>query len=112
MVFSHFGEGSRIYPVPVDSIAAGACIGLLAAAAISSAQTVIDLLPPAVEAVLVAFHTGLRTMETRDYVERAPSTANWCMVVAAPDEHMVSAAIEDYARAKVRDIRLVMVGIR
>ncbi|KAJ9668079.1 hypothetical protein H2201_001885 [Coniosporium apollinis] len=97
---SYFGEGSRIYPVPVDSIAAGACIGLLAAAAISSAQTVIDLLPPAVEAVLVAFHTGLRTMETRDYIERSPSTANWCMVVAAPDEYMVSAAIEDYSRAK------------
>ncbi|KAF8466315.1 polyketide synthetase PksP [Kalaharituber pfeilii] len=85
----YFGEGSRTYPDAASSYAIGLCTGLLAAAAISAARTVVELVPAAVEAVLVAFRTGLRTIDARNLVEQETHAASssWSVVVSLQEQH-------------------------
>src|SRR5699024_12810178 len=58
----HFGEGSNPYPTAGNSYCLGLCTGSFAAAAISTSQTLSELIPAGVEAVLTAFRTALRSL--------------------------------------------------
>ena len=55
----YYGEGSRPFPSADNTYLVGICTGSFAAAAISTSQTLSELIPAGVEAVLVAFRTGL-----------------------------------------------------
>ncbi|KAK3368613.1 polyketide synthase [Podospora didyma] len=57
----YYGTGARSYPSPSDTILIAPCTGGFAAAAISSSQTLTDLIPLAVEAVIAAFRTALQS---------------------------------------------------
>ncbi|PYI09332.1 ketoacyl-synt-domain-containing protein [Aspergillus sclerotiicarbonarius CBS 121057] len=61
----HFGQGARAYPAPENTYLVGACTGAFAVAAIATSQTLAELVPAAVEAVIVAFRTALRSMVLR-----------------------------------------------
>ncbi|KAL4912427.1 ketoacyl-synt-domain-containing protein [Aspergillus aurantiobrunneus] len=61
----YFGQGSRSYPPPDTTYLVGACTGSLAAAAISTSRSLAELLPAAVETVIVAFRVGLRCLTLR-----------------------------------------------
>ena len=70
----------------------GLCIGLLSAAAISAARTVVELLPAAVEAVVIAFRIGLRTHESRNLLGRASEVnTSWSAIVGMPEEQALAA---------------------
>jgi len=99
---SYYGEGSKSYPLAAETHISGLCTGLLAAAAISSSKAVADLLPAAIEAVLIAFRTGLRTMEVRDRICQQSSTMpSWSVVIAGLDEKNAVTGLKEFSHSKV-----------
>ncbi|KAL9101302.1 MAG: hypothetical protein Q9163_003414 [Psora crenata] len=82
------GDGSRPYPNPSETAVLGLCTGSFAAAAISTSTSVFELLPVAVETVLIAFRTGLRSIEVRDDIERGSETASpvWSVIVGMHED--------------------------
>lgn len=70
------------YPLPGEACTLGLCTGTLAAAAISCCRSISELLPVAIQTVLVAFRTGLCVLDVRSRIE-APigSSPAWSMVV-------------------------------
>ena len=85
----------------------GLCTGSLAAAAISASRSVFELVPAALEAVLVAFRTGLRSVEARQDIEpnARDMSSNWSMILGI-QEGEASRALREYVEATVRDPRL------
>ncbi|KAM3080825.1 hypothetical protein ACMFMF_002740 [Clarireedia jacksonii] len=79
------------YPVPGEACVLGLCTGTLASAAISSCRSVSDLLPVAIETVLIAFRTGLCVLDVRNRHESSRDGSSWSMVVGGSSS---SAAIE------------------
>ena len=82
MILSYFGtaDGNE-YPRENRDQAVGYCTGLLAAAAISCSSSLQELLPLAVEVVLVAFRIGLLAFETRNRLESESSeSASWAAI--------------------------------
>lgn len=65
----------------------GTCTGTFAAAAISSARSLSELVPAGIEAVIVAFRTALRSLILRDDIEpiNDVSTSSWSVVVSAQE---------------------------
>ena len=97
----YFGEGSRQYPHYSNSYAMGLCTGSFAAAAISTCQTISELLPAAVEAVLVAFRTGLRSFEARNDIEpRSVASPVWSAIVGIQEEQAAS-ILDAFSKEKV-----------
>ncbi|PSN72911.1 conidial pigment polyketide synthase PksP/Alb1 [Corynespora cassiicola Philippines] len=95
---SHYGQSTQKYPSPAESHIVGVCTGLLSSAAISTSQTWAELFPAAIEAVLLAFRTGLRTTQVRNDIEQ-PSvhSQSWSMIVplTAQRANMVLDAFEE-----------------
>lgn len=97
----YYGEGSRRYPHGSNSHAIGLCTGSFAAAAISVSQTISELIPAAIEAVLVAFRTGLRSFEARNDIEhRSLASPVWSMIVGMQEEQ-ACAALHAFSKTKV-----------
>ena len=91
------------YPQLATSYLTGLCIGLLPAVAISTANTVVELLPAAIQAVLIAFRTGLRTWETRNFLAQGSEDAElrpWSVIVAL-QETPAKAALEQFCQSNV-----------
>ena len=80
----------------------GICTGSFAAAAISTSQTLSELVPAGVEAVLVAFKTGLRSLEVRDDVETpiADASRSWSVVLSI-EEAQATKIVETFVSKKV-----------
>lgn len=112
MSVRYHAEGSRPYPRPSDSFAIGLCTGSLAAAAVSACRTVLDLVEAGVEAVLVAFRTGLRSVEVRDDigVNAQDASMGWSMILGTNKEQAqqglqrYACSIVCYQRAAVGSI--------
>ncbi|KFY41333.1 hypothetical protein V494_03051 [Pseudogymnoascus sp. VKM F-4513 (FW-928)] len=79
----YFGEGSGLYPSATDSYCLGLCAGGFAAAAISTSQTLAELIPAGVEAVLAAFRTALCSLVVRSNIEEPSNNTHqsWSAVV-------------------------------
>ena len=86
------GDGSRPFPCSSDTVVLGLCTGSLAAAAISTSTNILDLLPVAVEAVLIAFRIGLRSIEVRDDIERGSQSASpvWSVIVGMEENRALT----------------------
>ncbi|KAF6235869.1 hypothetical protein HO173_006065 [Letharia columbiana] len=85
-------HGDILTARPVHAV--GLCTGSFAAAAISTSQTIAELLPAAIEAVLVAFRTGLGSFEARNDIEpRSVVPPIWPVIVGMQEEQ--AAAILD-----------------
>lgn len=82
----------------------GLCTGSLAAAAISTSRSVFELVPAALEAVLVAFRTGLRSVEVRQDIEpnALDTSSSWSMIVGI-QEGQASLALREHVKATVCD---------
>ncbi|KAK1147826.1 Type I Iterative Polyketide synthase (PKS) [Aspergillus melleus] len=65
LFIKHLEDGSSPYPTD-HTYVIGACTGCFAAAAISTSRTLTELVPAAVEAVLVALQTAVRALTLRD----------------------------------------------
>ena len=103
----YYGEGSKPYPHPSNSFVIGLCTGSLAAAAISASRSVFELVPAAIEAVLVAFRTGLRSVEIRQDIEPndQSTSPSWSMILAIQEEQ-ASLALRNHVKVTVRNSRI------
>ncbi|KAL8783768.1 MAG: hypothetical protein Q9213_004384 [Squamulea squamosa] len=84
--------------VSSNVVVAGLCTGLLTGVAIASAPVLLDLLPLAVEVVLIAFRVGAyvhRTALQLDILE-ADSNNNWSTVVGNATEGEAHAALDKF----------------
>lgn len=82
----------------------GLCTGSFATAAISTSQTIVELIPAGVEAVIHAFWTGLHSFKLQRDLERSlsPTPRSWSAVVALPEQRAAD-LIENFVLEKVRD---------
>lgn len=81
------------------------CTGQLAACAVSSASTVVELVPLAVQAVVIAFRTGLQVTKTRELLENgADKNKNWSYIVPKLDAALAAARIEQFSESAVGSI--------
>jgi naphtho-gamma-pyrone polyketide synthase len=98
----YHGDGSRPYPSSSDTIILGLCTGSIAAAAISTSTSVFELIPAAVEAVLIAFRTGLRSIVVRDDIEEVSQDASsvWSVIVGMERNQAIQ-ELENFSTAKV-----------
>ncbi|KAF2706517.1 polyketide synthase module [Pleomassaria siparia CBS 279.74] len=79
---SHYGQSTEKYPSPAECHIVGVCTGLLSSAAISTSQTWAELFPAAIEVVLLAFRTGIRTTQVRNDIEEPTAgSQSWSMIV-------------------------------
>jgi naphtho-gamma-pyrone polyketide synthase len=98
----YFAEGSRPFPSAANSYLVGLCTGSFAAAAISTSQTISELVPAAIEAVLTAFRTGLCSLELRNDIESPVHdiSRSWSAVVSA-EEAQAAECIQTFSSANV-----------
>jgi naphtho-gamma-pyrone polyketide synthase len=81
--------------VAANSYAIGLCTGSFAAAAISTSQTISELIPAALEAVLVSFRTGLVSIGARNDIEQTSQGAPiWSAIVALKEQEAIAAVNE------------------
>jgi hypothetical protein len=86
----------------VDTRIVGICTGLLAAAAISTSKSLAELIPKAVDTVLLAFRIGLHAESMSDtIVGHDKSAKSWSLVLGMREDD-ASAAISSFLQAKVR----------
>ena len=100
--FRCHSDGSRPYPDSSETSLLGLCTGSLAAAAISTSTTVFELIPAAVEAVLVAFRTGLRSIEIRNSIEECSQQPSpvWSVIVGMEEKQALK-ELNAFLAAKV-----------
>jgi hypothetical protein len=82
MVKRQHSQGILPYPTPENSHLLGVGIGALAAAAISSSEDIISLIPAAVRAIRVALHVGLRADQEAQSIQGPITSESWAMTVA------------------------------
>ncbi|KAL4784871.1 beta-ketoacyl synthase [Aspergillus varians] len=88
-----FDDPAVPYPRFNDSYVLGVCTGSLAASAISCSASLSELLPIAVQAVIVAFRLGLCAQDVRDRLEvsDANRTQSWSVVSDLPADDVAIA---------------------
>ncbi|KAK1751945.1 polyketide synthase for naphthopyrone YWA1 [Echria macrotheca] len=97
---SYYGDGSRTYPTGQSQVLLGMCTGQLAASAVAAASTVVELVPLAVEAVVIAFRTGLQVTKTRQLLENGPDrNKNWSFIVPKMPADVAAARIEQFSQS-------------
>ena len=80
----------------------GACTGLIAASAIASAKSLTALLPLAVEAVRIAFRTGLYVGDVAERLEGSHDACkSWSTVVATSEKSAAEEAINKFNEVHV-----------
>ncbi|KAI1363172.1 polyketide synthase for naphthopyrone YWA1 [Xylaria arbuscula] len=88
----YYGDGCREYPSGPNHVVVGMCTGQLAASTIASASSVGELVSLAVQAVVIAFRTGIHVTNTRDLVSNdTDKTQNWSYI--APKLPVETAAL-------------------
>lgn len=104
-----FEDVGKPYPRTDDSYVLGLCTGSLAAAAISSSSSLSELLPIAVQTVLIAFRLGLCALDMRDRLEMWTKDRGqpWSVVISDLEPQSAVAVIKEFCEANVRSPRYV-----
>lgn len=96
------------YPSLQEACLLGLCTGSLAAAAISCSGSILELLPVAVETVLVAFRTGMCVLDVRNRIESSnESSFSWSIVVSGLE---AVEAVRRFCQEKVRNYLILLQG--
>lgn len=105
----YYGQGRRTYPYPTSTYLTGACAGSFAVAAISTSQSIGELLAPAVEAVIVAFKTANYSLNLGNDLGLSACTGSksWSVVVGV-QESEVAQLVRSFNTAKVRPMMFIL----
>lgn len=98
-------EGGFSYPTSQHSKLLGLCTGTFAAAAISCSQDLVQLIPAAVHAVVVALHTGLRSQQESLSVDSKTLPPQYSMVVLGASESEIVPLLERFNLRNVSPIK-------
>ncbi|GIZ46262.1 hypothetical protein CKM354_000939400 [Cercospora kikuchii] len=94
----------EVYPQANDSYVLGVCTGSLAAAAVASSTSLSQLLPLAVQTVLVAFRLGLCATHMRDLLLSSSDpeviAQSWSTVLPKIDPARATEAIDEFCSGK------------
>lgn len=95
-------EGGLEYPTASDTHLLGLCTGAFAAAAVSCSRSLVELLPIAVQTVLVAFRTGLCASRIGNCIEpTATGSREWSILVPGMDSQTVEDSLAKFSATKV-----------
>lgn len=89
------------YPMGSDSCIIGLCTGQLASAAVSSSRTVGELVPVAVQTVVLALRLGSTVIKVRDLVESNGPSPSWSVLVSGIREPEAQQLIQGFAQTHV-----------
>ncbi|KAF7180566.1 hypothetical protein CNMCM7691_009857 [Aspergillus felis] len=93
--------GSFIRWVHFTDSSSGLCTGAFAAAAVSCSRSLVELLPIAVQTVLVAFRTGLCAGRIGNCIEpTSTGSREWSILVAGMDSQTVEDALAQFSATK------------
>ncbi|PLB48450.1 conidial pigment polyketide synthase PksP/Alb1 [Aspergillus steynii IBT 23096] len=95
-ISEHDGFG-RTYPSPTETCMSGLCTGALAAAAVSCCKTVSELIPVAVQTVIVALRTGQCALNAANAVDQ--SEGNWSTVLTGLSQQEVSDRLQEFSNS-------------
>lgn len=102
MFYSHYGDLGHAYPSSSDSVIIGLCVGLLSSAAVSSSKTIGELIPIAVETVVLALRLGLCVHTVRKLVDTGnSSSSSWSALVSGINESEASDKIQEFSSQQV-----------
>lgn len=102
MFYSHYGDLGHAYPSSSDSVIIGLCTGLLPSAAVSSSKTVGELIPIAVETVVLALQLGLCVHTVRKLVDTGnSSSSSWSALVSGINEGEALEKIRELSSQRV-----------
>lgn len=88
------------YPQPSDSYLAGICTGTLAAAAISYSRSLSELVPVAVQTVIISFRAGLLAAEIGTQVALNDKTgASWAVIYPGLSVEEANSVIKDFSES-------------
>ncbi|KAJ5150806.1 type I iterative polyketide synthase [Penicillium canariense] len=94
-------EGGLEYPTASNTYLLGLCAGAFAAAAVSCSRSLVELLPIAVQTVVVAFRTGLCAGRIGNCIEpTATGSREWSILVAGMDSQTVEDTLEQFSATK------------
>ena len=84
----------------------GICTGSIAAAAVACANSLLELIPLAVESVRVAFRTGLHVSTTAQALEQAvQANGTWSEVVTGVGGDEIKIALDGFYKEKVCNVK-------
>lgn len=99
---SYYGDLGHAYPSGSDSAIIGLCTGLLPSTAVSCSKTVGELIPVAVETVVLALRLGLCVHSVRKLVDRGTSSSSsWSALVSGISEGEALDKIREFSSQKV-----------
>ncbi|OQE35476.1 hypothetical protein PENCOP_c013G03618 [Penicillium coprophilum] len=95
----YYGDLGHAYPSGDDNCIIGLCTGQLASAAVSSSRTVGELIPAAVETVVVALRLGMCVLKVQELIESSKTaTSSWSVLVHGFREPEAQELIQQYAK--------------
>lgn len=103
----HEGLGQEYFS-PQETCVSGICTGALSAAAVSCCRTASELVPIAVQTVLVAFRLGMCTLRAAKAID--PSEGNWSMVVSCDSTDKVGELLCKFSESNVRMMFALLSG--
>lgn len=99
---SYYGDLGHEYPSADDSVIVGLCTGLLPSAAVSSSRTAGELVPIAVQTVVLALRLGLCVHSVRKLVDAgSSSSSSWSALVSGISESEALENIEAFSNQQV-----------
>lgn len=106
-VHSLHGPQGLDYPSADSSCLVGLCTGTLAAAAVSSARSLSDLLELAVQATIIAFKAGLCTWDISRsiFCDQSNHGRPWAFAVSGLSVEQASQAVKDFSEEEVNDAK-------
>lgn len=97
-----FEESTRSYLEPGTPIV-GLCTGILSAAAVSCCNSLVALIPLAIEAVRLAFRLGAQVGYKADGLEQTKGRQkSWSTIVTGLESSVITAEIDAFNQARVR----------
>lgn len=99
---SYYGRSGRVYPTPEDTSCLGICAGSFAAAAVSVSKSLLELIPAAIEAVMIAFRTSMASLTMRDDIVGLDRGHESCWsVVVSGEEQELQRKLDEFSETEV-----------
>ncbi|PWY86434.1 ketoacyl-synt-domain-containing protein [Aspergillus sclerotioniger CBS 115572] len=97
----YYGDLGHIYPTSTNSQLVGLCTGLLSCTAVSCSRNVGELVPAAVESVVVALRLGICVLRVRELVDSDDSKSTcWSALISGISEAGATSLIDEYSTKK------------
>lgn len=102
---SFFDDHPSQYIVPSNTVLVGLCTGLLAAAAVSASQSILDLIANALKIVRVAFRIGVKVNDAArrlSPIHDVEVNQSWSRLVVGVQKEASMAEVTQFNERKVR----------